>query len=67
MAQVNITINTDNAAFCDQEGEETGRILKTLSDTLRMNQDQLFNDLPQKVNLRDFNGNTIGECKIISS
>ena len=67
MSQVNITINTDNEAFSDMPREETARILENLAYELKYGNDPCFVDLPTKINLRDYNGNHVGECKIIKS
>jgi hypothetical protein len=66
MAQVNITINTDNAAFGDNQAEEVARILYDLAEEFNMSDGSIFNNLPSKINLRNYNGNHVGECKIIA-
>jgi hypothetical protein len=49
-----IEINTDNAAFEDNEGEEVARILRRLANEIESG----LTD----VNLRDINGNLVGEA-----
>lgn len=55
MANVIITINTDNAAFADDEGFEVARILRGLADHI-----ETSDELDAKKAVRDINGNTIG-------
>lgn len=52
MSEVNIYINTDNAAFCDDKQQEVARILEEAIFFMK-------EGLPFK-NLMDFNGNTVG-------
>lgn len=59
MSQIQITINTDNAAFGDGAASEVARILRKLADRYDTNGLQVFTQL------RDGNGNTIGEATFI--
>lgn len=63
MANITITINTDNAAFCDYPGAEVARILHKLGDSIIHELTDTNIEEPQRFVLRDFNGNTVGECK----
>lgn len=63
MSNIQININTDNAAFCD-DPSETSRILDNLACDLKHFDTWNISNLPHKITLRDINGNTVGECKI---
>lgn len=54
-----ITLNTDNAAFCDTPEIEAARILHELADRVEATGLQSGS----KFKLHDFNGNTVGELK----
>lgn len=62
MADITITINTDNAAFGDDDqwsrSEEVARILRKLATDIEIEENVDF-----KV-LRDSNGNQVGEMKV---
>ena len=53
-----ITINMDNAAFEDFLGSELARILRDLADRIE------DGDLADRIVLRDYNGNTVGQFEI---
>ena len=53
-----ITINMDNAAFEDLLGSELARILRDLADRIE------DGDLADRIVLRDYNGNTVGQFEI---
>ena len=53
---ITITIDTDNAAFEDNEGAETARILRQLADQIEARPGCYG------YNLHDFNGNKVGTC-----
>lgn len=57
MSRVTIEINTDNAAFCDSTGEEVARILSDLATDIEVH------GLPERKNLMDYNGNSVGMFK----
>ena len=63
MPSINITINTDNAAFSDCTSEEVARILHELATDLEV--DGFTYLVGEKANLRDYNGNTVGEFKVV--
>ena len=54
---ITITINTENAAFCDTPEVETARILKEVSEIFESNGIYEFS-------IRDYNGNTVGKVKV---
>jgi hypothetical protein len=58
---IKITINTENAAFEDQESQETARILQDL--TKRINGHPHFSPGHSQP-LRDINGNKVGSFDI---
>ncbi len=53
MADITITINTDNAAFGEYPGEEVARILRKAAQRV---EDNGPSDFP----LMDYNGNRVG-------
>ncbi|MEN6304888.1 MAG: hypothetical protein ABFD96_19310 [Armatimonadia bacterium] len=55
----NLNLNTDNAAFEDNEGAETARILRALADRL---ENSAFDDYNGMWLLRDSNGNAVGSA-----
>lgn len=60
MAKFTITINTDNAAFDDAPGQEIGRILRTIADSVEGSMSGTsirYFTTP----VRDINGNTVGK------
>lgn len=59
MAQIEITINTDNIAFEDDESGEIQRILDTIKA------DGILDDISfiGEYSLRDINGNTVGQVR----
>lgn len=62
---ITITINTDNAAFSDENGGreyEVGRILRKLADELH---DGIINASIGPRKLRDINGNTVGKVEVV--
>jgi hypothetical protein len=59
--ELQININLDNAAFGDNPQDEVKRILTRYCNSIVMNADNL-ND---KYSFIDFNGNQVGEAKII--
>jgi hypothetical protein len=61
MAELQISINLDNAAFEDNPQDEVKRILTNYCNSIRNNADNL-ND---KYSFIDFNGNQVGEAKVI--
>jgi len=58
---ITIKINTENAAFTDDEGRETARILHNLADRI---EDSQKLDERDGFLLRDINGNTVGDFDI---
>ena len=64
MTNLNITINTDNAAFSDSNlGSEIARILKNYANAIEtvVDPDTSWELEPK---LRDINGNTVGQVKL---
>jgi hypothetical protein len=59
--ELQININLDNAAFGDNPAEEVARILANYRNSIKQNSDNLNN----KYSFIDFNGNQVGEAKII--
>lgn len=58
MKAFNLTIDTVNSAFADMNGQvEVVRILRKLAD-------KLTSERYDGGNLRDFNGNTVGEANV---
>ncbi len=55
---VKIIIETDNAAFGDDPGDELARILRRLADLYANG--RLNADITHESPLRDANGNTVG-------
>jgi hypothetical protein len=58
MSIINITINTDNAAF--EDGDELPRILRRLADTIGHEDLTTFDGW----SLRDVNGNKVGTVRV---
>ena len=54
-------IETGNAAFSDDSGDELARILETLAARIRNNGPESY------VVLRDINGNKVGEAQFAES
>ena len=61
--QLNITINLDNAAFGDSPGLEAGRILSELA--AQMEDGNTLAGSGCREPLMDYNGNRVGEAKIV--
>lgn len=56
--KITITIQTGNAAFEDgNSGSEVARILRKYADRIE-------HDEPDRCNLLDVNGNTVGQVKV---
>lgn len=60
MKKLTITINTENAAFDDNE-YELSEILKNLSRRMQI---KFFNDDCDYIYIKDTNGNTVGNVEI---
>jgi hypothetical protein len=60
MPTLRITIKMDNAAFTFNDGYEAARILRVLAKSI--DEDTSLDGF--KMNLRDLNGNTVGEAKV---
>jgi hypothetical protein len=60
MSTLRITIKMDNEAFTFNQGPEAARILREVVKAV----DEDVSLLGFKLNLRDFNGNTVGEAKV---
>jgi hypothetical protein len=60
MPTLRITIKMDNAAFDETPGDEVARILREAADAVQGLGDFLWFGM----NLRDLNGNTVGEAKV---
>ena len=60
MGTITITIDTDNAAFSENEAQEVTRILETLTAKIG------FDGQLQRGNqsVRDINGNTVGKVEV---
>ena len=56
MANITITINTDNAAFEDDPHSEVASILESIASDMRDERDMRWS----KEKIRDSNGNTCG-------
>jgi hypothetical protein len=56
-----ITINCDNAAFQDNEAGECIEIIK--DQILTSLESGEMSGMGDKINLRDYNGNNVGEAK----
>ena len=63
MADINITINTDNAAFGDNPGPEVARILRVMAT--RFERTQVAWTDGDEWPVRDVNGNTVGTVEVI--
>ncbi len=62
--RVTITIDTDNAAFADDNiGAETARILRDLAD--KVEGTNFVSTYDRRLKLRDINGNTVGLMEAI--
>lgn len=59
---ITITINLDNSAFEDCNGNETARILRKLADTL--DETRINSDFQSPYPLRDLNGNKVGHVEV---
>lgn len=63
MANLNISINLDNAAFADENlGSEVSRILKTYANAIEEVIDP-DTSWEMETKLRDINGNTVGQVR----
>lgn len=60
MSTLNIEIETDNAAFDDNEAAELARILLELAHNLTY-----YGPMGIGENLRDINGNTVGHVRYL--
>ena len=60
MSKVSIRMDTDNAVFRDESGRlyesEVSRILREVADRVESGE--------RKFSFRDYNGNTVGDCRI---
>jgi len=64
MTTLNISINTDNAAFEDENlGSEISRILKSYANAIESVIDP-DTSWELETRLRDINGNTVGQVKL---
>ena len=64
MTTLNISINTDNAAFADENlGSEISRILKSYANAIESVIDP-DTSWELETRLRDINGNTVGQEKL---
>jgi len=64
MTNLNIKINTDNAAFSDSNlGSEIPRILKSYANAIETVVDP-DTSWELETKLRDINGNTVGQVKL---
>jgi hypothetical protein len=64
MTTLNISINTDNAAFADENlGSEISRILKSYANAIESVIDP-DTSWELETRLRDINGNTVGQVKL---
>ena len=61
---ITITINTDNDAFQGSMNGETARILRVL--VARLERDEVDIHSGEVANLRDANGNTVGQFTVRS-
>ena len=67
MTTLNISINTDNAAFADENlGSEISRILKSYANAIESVIDP-DTSWELETRLRDINGNTVGQVKLTTS
>ena len=63
MANLNININLDNAAFADENlGSEVSRILKSYANAIEEVIDP-DTSWEMETKLRDINGNTVGQVR----
>ena len=62
MADITITINTDNDAFCDDEGVELSRILHSLANEVQHRRVRAMDEH----RIRDINGNCCGVVEVRS-
>ena len=64
MTTLNISINTDNAGFADENlGSEISRILKSYANAIESVIDP-DTSWELETRLRDINGNTVGQVKL---
>ena len=64
MTILNISINTDNSAFADENlGSEISRILKSYANAIESVIDP-DTSWELETRLRDINGNTVGQVKL---
>jgi len=64
MTTLNISINTDNSAFADENlGSEISRILKSYANAIESVIDP-DTSWELETRLRDINGNTVGQVKL---
>ena len=64
MTTLNISINTDNSAFSDENlGSEISRILKSYANAIESVIDP-DTSWELETRLRDINGNTVGQVKL---
>ena len=67
MTTLNISINTDNAAFEDENlGSEISRILKSYANAIESVIDP-DTSWELETRLRDINGNTVGQVKLTTN
>ena len=67
MTTLNISINTDNAAFADENlGSEISRILKSYANAIESVIDP-DTSWELETRLRDINGNTVGQVKLTTN
>lgn len=63
MADINITINTDNEAFADHCGSEVARILRVMAT--RFERTQVAWADGDEWPVRDVNGKTVGTVEVL--
>lgn len=59
MERLTIRLNLENAAFDDAPMTEAARILRELADDLERG------EITAGTRLRDSNGNTVGDCRLV--
>ena len=64
MAELKVTINTDNAAFEGTTGAELAEILRSLA--AHAEQEEREGVTSWSTPLRDANGNTVGRAELVS-
>ena len=57
---INININCDNSAFCDEPVQEVARILRQLAKEIQRSPLHLV----WKIRLTDIDGHNVGEAKV---